>query len=91
MSDTLFNDQRHVGERTMMAFARAAGVRDTARFAKCIRSDDAVIRVRADEHQAVRLGATGTPVLIINGDAVQGSPTFLELRRMIRNHLSDPR
>lgn len=75
----------------MLGYATAAGIRDTVSFSACLKSDDAAQVVEGDREEFRRLGAGGTPALFINGETVRGTPSELDLRRLIRSHLSDSR
>lgn len=44
---------------------------DQARFATCLDNDETAAAVEADETQAERAGATGTPAVYVNGKAVE--------------------
>lgn len=91
MYHALFDDQQSFGTRSMVSYARAAGVSDTASFASCLGSDAVARVVERDRDEIQGLGAGGTPTLFVNGETVRGTPSELELRRIIRSHLSDPR
>ena len=87
MHDTLYAWWNRLADRSMVAFAMAAGVRDTLAFSRCLRSEEVAARIRRDRDYIERLGRTGTPTLIINGDVVMGTPPEAELRRIVSRQL----
>ena len=84
---TLSAAWNRLADRSMVAFARAAGVPDTLAFSICLRSEEVAARVRSDRDDIQRLGPAGTPTLIVNGDVVRGTPSEPELRSIVSRHL----
>jgi protein-disulfide isomerase len=87
LHDSLFANPDSFETRSMTSFAIAAGVPDTATFAKCLRShypDAALVR---DSLAARRLGATGTPTLLINDIKIVGNRPLAELEQLVAGEL----
>jgi protein-disulfide isomerase len=89
MYDALFDAQDSLGTRPFLTYAIAAGVGDTASFSACLNRADMGQLVEGDREEIERLGARGTPTLFINGETVRGTPSELDLRRLVRSHLAD--
>jgi protein-disulfide isomerase len=68
----------------LRAIATAAGV-DVAAYDACMASGEHQAAVRAETQSAVAQGITATPTLVINGYAVTGVPTVVELSQLIRD------
>lgn len=85
MHNGLFAARARFDGRTMVSFAVAAGVPDTAAFAACLHSEAMAARVRRDRDYIARLGAPGTPTLIINGEVILGVPD--DLQETLEHHL----
>ncbi len=75
--DRLFAERDSIGHKSWAAFASAAGVRDTVAFNACVKSGEMAPIVAADKSLGNRLGVTGTPTFIINGDEYGGVPPNL--------------
>src|SRR5262249_2263541 len=66
MHDTLFENQRALGDSHLRAYAEAIGL-DGAQFARKLETHTAAGRVRADFLSGVHSGVNGTPTFFING------------------------
>lgn len=64
--DALFAQQDSIGLKAWTAYARDAGIRDTAAFAACLASPAAEAQVSRDREDARRLGLTTTPSFLVN-------------------------
>jgi protein-disulfide isomerase len=91
MYHALFDAQESLGTQPMVGYAIAAGVSDTASFSASLKTDEVAQVVERDREEIQHLGARGTPTLFINGETVRGTPSELDLRRLISSHLSDSR
>jgi len=67
-------------------YARDAGVRDTLAFESCVASSRATNAVVNDELAAKRIGALGTPTLLIGNELYVGRPAGLDA--IIERHLA---
>lgn len=74
MHDSLFALQTRLSERSLVSVATSAGVQDSAAFIRCLNSEAVADRVKRDTEVIERLGSTGTPTLIVDGDVFLGIP-----------------
>jgi protein-disulfide isomerase len=90
MHDTLFGWQDSLGLTPWPVFAAAAGVPDTAAFARCMgeRATNVLAAVARDTIAAHELGITGTPALLINDQFIQGAPPARDLDALIQQALA---
>lgn len=65
--DAVFEGQDSFGATTWTAFAKGAGIQDTALFEDCLDSPEALQRVQRGRALGDSLGVTSTPTVIING------------------------
>jgi protein-disulfide isomerase len=72
MHDTLFEHQRALEERHLVAYAAALGL-DVERFTEELATGVYVPRIREDFMSGVRSGVNGTPTFFINGRRHEGS------------------
>ena len=84
----LYAMQNALGQADWGAVARRAGIPDTASFVRCMGTEATAVRVRADIAAAERLGALGTPTILVNQWVFQGAPPIEELDRVIRGELA---
>jgi protein-disulfide isomerase len=83
MHAVLFANSDSLGLAPWAWFADRAGVRDSVRFAACVKETkpiDALVQDTTDGH---RLGVTGTPTLLIGSLRVGGLPSFDSLSAYI--------
>ena len=66
MHDRLFDNQKALSKKAMIAMAASIGI-DVERFSACMDSRDALDAVKADIDQGIKLGVRGTPTWFING------------------------
>jgi len=74
MVSVLYHWQDSLDHAASNFFAAAAQVADVEEFAACAAAKDSLDRVNADIERALRLGATGTPTLIVNGQLLRYVP-----------------
>lgn len=92
MYHALFAHQAEFGRVSWTSLATAAGVRDSAMFATCVRDSVYAPRVRRDRLEGVKLGITGTPSLVIGHSLVQGAVSVSVLDSLLaRRQLVPPR
>lgn len=80
----LFARTEELGKQSWAAFASQAGVPDSAAFADCLKNGRAAAAVEADIDAGMRLGVSGTPTLLINGDFYVG---VSGLEKVVKRHL----
>jgi len=68
----VFGHQTAIGLETWWAFARDAGVPDSARFAACLDSPGPRKRVHDDLTAATKLGVPATPTYLLDGRMIVG-------------------
>ena len=89
MHDALFREQGAIGQKAWSAYARQAGVADSAAFARCLEGDAGASRIRADMAAGERLGVTGTPTLLVNRYRMVGAPPLDTLLAYVRRAASE--
>lgn len=83
MHDLLFVKQDSLGLKDWAEFANESGVADSVRFADCTKRTDSLDVVMRDVAAVKELGATGTPVVVINGLRYTAPPSLEDLRTLI--------
>lgn len=73
---------------SLMQLARDVGVPDMARFEKDLTSPVLLARVQADAKEAYSIGASGTPLFLVNGSAISGAQPVAVFRQVIDNALA---
>jgi len=79
MRDRLFAQQDSFGLKPWAAYAAAAGVPDTVRFASCLKDSTAAARIVRGSKLAEQLALSGTPTIMVNGWLYPLHPTLSEL------------
>jgi protein-disulfide isomerase len=69
------------------AFARDAGVQDSAAFSRCNDLATPVPAIETDIDAAKAIGGTGTPTIVVNGLMLVGSPDSTHLDEYVRTAL----
>ena len=80
MHDALFSYQDSLGTASWWWFAKTAGLQDSLAFDACMRRQGPIPALERDTIAARRLGATGTPTLLIHEIRLNGVPSFDSLR-----------
>jgi protein-disulfide isomerase len=65
--DLIFAKQDSLGLKSFSDFARESGVSNMQAFARCHATTDPVPAIEADIAEAERMGAQGTPTVVVNG------------------------
>jgi protein-disulfide isomerase len=78
-----------LGEKTYLAIAGQLGL-DTARFTKCIQSQQFRAEVMSDFKDGVTLGINGTPTFFVNGYRMEGAQPLAEFKKFIDQVISQP-
>jgi predicted DsbA family dithiol-disulfide isomerase len=84
--DLLFENQERFGEAVFKEFAEQLKL-DAEAFGTCLQSGKFKAAIEADYHDAVRLGATGTPFFFINGMPLGGVRSQQEFEDIIEAEL----
>lgn len=84
MHHLMFSRQAALGRLSWTQFARDAGVNDTVSFQRCMDDPEAATRVEGDLRAATRLGLTGTPAFLIDGNIHYGIPSESLLAKLNR-------
>jgi protein-disulfide isomerase len=79
----IYDKQDSLGLRSWGAFARDAGIQDTARIAKCASASGKVARIDDGLAFGNKIGALFTPTVMINGWRLGTVPSKEELNRII--------
>ena len=83
MESVLYAQQDSFGRKPWDKFAADAGVRDSAAFSACVRSDGAIPRIDRGIAAAAALQLTSTPTIIVNGWKFMGGPPDSVLSKAI--------
>lgn len=83
MYNALIYNADSLGRVPYTWFARHAGVRDSAAFARCMNSSGSIPNLHEDTLAASRLRISGTPTLLIESQRYDGLPPFDSLRAFI--------
>lgn len=81
--DLLFSVKQPLDSVSFAGLALTAGIRDTVRFASCMRDTASAKVIQADVDAAKRIGARGTPTLVINGVMLASMPAPDSLEALI--------
>jgi protein-disulfide isomerase len=81
--NVVYDKQDSLGLKTWLSYARDAGIRDTNRFQRCVGATTPVPRIEAGVALARRMGARGTPTVILNGWRYFTPPDEKELERAV--------
>ena len=73
---TVYAKRDSLGKKSWGSYARDAGVRDTAAVARCAADERPVARIDAGIAFAQRIGARGTPTVLLNGWMLPNPPTL---------------
>lgn len=85
--DRLFAEQRGRGsgafsKPSLKRYGAELGL-DTASFNACVDGDLAVARVQAETKDGERKGVRSTPTIFVNGQKIEGAPSWESLQRVI--------
>ena len=87
MHDTLFNNQRNLGEEDLKAYAKKVGA-DMTKFEECVKSKKYEAQVQADFDEGVKVGVNSTPSFFINSQPILGARPLEEFSEIIDEELS---
>jgi protein-disulfide isomerase len=85
----MFAHQDSLGSLGWSEIATRAGVQDTTRFRTCMADSMGNPRLHADSLAAAALDERGTPMIIVNGWKVEGSPPADELGGLVSRALKE--
>jgi protein-disulfide isomerase len=80
--DALFAQQDKLGEPLYIATAKALNL-DLKRFDQDRKSDAASAAIQKDVDMAEKLGVSGTPFLVMNGEPISGAAQLSELEALL--------
>lgn len=87
--DALYAGQDSLGLKTWRAFAETAGVPDLEAFERCALTAGHFAGIDADSAAAIRIGASGTPSVMVNGLRFSGAPDSATLARHVEAALRE--
>lgn len=87
--NAVFAKQDSLGLKSWASFANDAGIRDTTSFAQCSRASSRVTRADSGTAIARRIGALGTPTIMVNGWLFKTPPSDSALAQVITSVLND--
>jgi protein-disulfide isomerase len=90
MHDKMFAAQQDLSPAAYERWAQELGL-DLSRFKASIASGRNKPRIESDDGLATRLGITGTPTLVVNGEKVVGAVPFESLKAVIDRQLTASR
>jgi protein-disulfide isomerase len=79
----IYQKQDSLGLKTWANYASDAGIADTANIAQCAKVSEPSARVQSGLALGARIGATGTPTVILNGLHYRDTPTREQLEHAI--------
>ncbi|UCE84867.1 MAG: thioredoxin domain-containing protein [Deltaproteobacteria bacterium] len=86
MHKLIFADPRQLGDDDLRERARVLGL-DMDRFEEDFASDETARIIAADQAEARRLGATGTPAFFINGRLLSGAQPYEAFKARVDEEL----
>ncbi len=87
MHDMIFENPRGMSKSAYRRYARQIGL-DMEKFSADLASEKVSLRIRSDSQIAARLGLTGTPAFIINGQLLTGAQPFAAFSQIIEAELA---
>jgi protein-disulfide isomerase len=87
MHDALFQNQQSLSAATYERLAQQLGLNVNA-FKASIAAGRNRARIAADQQQAARVGANGTPTMFVNGEKVEGAVPFEMIKAVIDRQLA---
>ncbi len=85
--DQLFSQQDSLGLKPFLEIAREAGVPNVAEFARCTAVKTPNPAIERDRADAIAIGGTGTPTLVVNGKRLRGAPDSARFSTYVRKLL----
>jgi protein-disulfide isomerase len=90
MHDKMFAAQQELSPAAYERWAGELGL-DLARFRASIAAGKNKARIQSDDGQADRLGISGTPTMVVNGEKVVGAVPFENIKAVIDRQLTASR
>ena len=87
MHDKLFANQQSLDRNSLIRYAGELGL-NQAKFTAAMDSQKVLDQVDADQAEAGRVGATGTPTFFINGRQIVGAQPAAEFKKLIDEELA---
>jgi protein-disulfide isomerase len=91
MHDSLYANQKEFGLKSFTAIAIESGIPDSSRHAACMADQAPLPNVDADAKAAQKLGAKGTPTILLNGKRLEYVPTAVQLDELITGLVAQKR
>jgi protein-disulfide isomerase len=82
--EAFFSAQDSIGVLPIEEFARRAGIPDSLAFSKCMMDPAIAEIVEQDRLEALRVGATGTPTLFLNGRRLAGATDSVTFDKLVK-------
>ena len=89
--DLLFTQQDSIPTKPLRRFAKESGVADLAAFDRCNEESAPVPTIEADIAEARRLGARGTPWLLVNGYLLHTGGDSAAIDSVVHSFLRKPK
>jgi len=86
--DVLFTNQKALAKADLAKAAQALGV-DMAKFNECLNSGKMKARVAADQEAGSKVGISGTPAFVINGQLEVGAIDYAQLKSVIEDAMTE--
>ena len=87
MHDKMFANQRALAADNLAAYAQEVGVKNMAAWKGCVESHAAKAQIDADQEEAGKVTARGTPNTFVNGRKMTGAKPFEEFKKLIDEEL----
>jgi len=88
MRELVFARQDSFGLKPWSAYARQAGVVDSAGFTRCLSDSSSARRIQQGLRLAEQVNITGTPTILVNGWMFANPPTLADLEGAIDHALA---
>jgi protein-disulfide isomerase len=87
MEERLFTNQQSIGAEQLPEHAKAIGL-DAAKWQSCMDARKFKAHVEADQEDAAKVQATGTPAFYINGRKLSGAQPFDAFKKLIDEEMT---
>src|SRR5437773_558427 len=82
MHDKMFASQQDLSVTAFEKYAKELGL-DVAKFKKDMESEETKKRIKAEQDEAAKYGARGTPAFFINGRYFSGAQPYEAFKKMV--------
>jgi protein-disulfide isomerase len=87
MVGLVYSQQDSIGLKSWSAFAKDAGIPDTASFRRCALDPSTIKRIDAGQEFGTQVQVTATPTVLVNGWRLGRAPDEKELESMVQTML----